>query len=97
MIEDGGFKPDMTQKATEKAIVNEADNGLKNTAGTIAMVRTTNPNSATSQFFINVADNDFLNFKNKNGSRLRLRRIRQSGFRHGRGQSMPDSLHCLPK
>ena len=55
----------MTQKATDKAIANEADNGLKNTVGTIAMARTANPNSATSQFFINVADNDFLNFKSK--------------------------------
>lgn len=55
----------MVQKATDKAIGNEADNGLKNTVGTIAMARTGNPNSATSQFFINTADNEFLNFKNK--------------------------------
>ncbi|EGV34728.1 peptidylprolyl isomerase [Neisseria weaveri] len=65
MIQGGGFTPDMAQKSTEKAISNEADNGLKNTVGTIAMARTIHPNSATSQFFINVADNDFLNFKNK--------------------------------
>lgn len=65
MIQGGGFTPGMVQKATGKAIVNEADNGLKNTVGTIAMARTANPNSATSQFFINVADNDFLNFKSK--------------------------------
>ncbi|MDO1508865.1 MULTISPECIES: peptidylprolyl isomerase [unclassified Neisseria] len=65
MIQGGGFTPDLTQKATDKAISNEADNGLKNTVGTIAMARTANPNSATSQFFINVADNDFLNFKSK--------------------------------
>ena len=65
MIQGGGFTADMTQKATEKAIANEADNGLKNTTGTIAMARTAHPNSATSQFFINVADNDFLNFKSK--------------------------------
>ena len=64
MIQGGGFTSDMTQKATEKAISNEADNGLKNSIGTIAMARTANPNSATSQFFINVADNDFLNRKN---------------------------------
>lgn len=63
MIQGGGFTPDMTQKPTEKAISNEAGNGLKNTIGTIAMARTANPNSATSQFFINVADNDFLNYK----------------------------------
>lgn len=65
MIQGGGFTPDMVQKATDKAIGNEADNGLKNTVGTIAMARTGNPNSATSQFFINTADNAFLNFKNK--------------------------------
>ena len=65
MIQGGGFTPDMVQKATDKAIGNEADNGLKNTVGTIAMARTGNPNSATSQFFINTADNEFLNFKNK--------------------------------
>lgn len=63
MIQGGGFTPDLAQKSTGKAIVNEAANGLKNTKGTIAMARTASPNSATSQFFINVADNDFLNRK----------------------------------
>lgn len=65
MIQGGGFTPDLAQKATDKAVINEADNGLKNTVGTIAMARTGDPNSATSQFFINTADNDFLNFKSK--------------------------------
>ena len=65
MIQGGGFTADLAQKATDKAINNEADNGLKNTVGTIAMARTGDPNSATSQFFINTADNTFLNFKNK--------------------------------
>lgn len=65
MIQGGGFTADLAQKATDKAINNEADNGLKNTVGTIAMARTGDPNSATSQFFINTADNGFLNFKNK--------------------------------
>ncbi len=65
MIQGGGFTADMAQKPTDKAIVNEADNGLKNSIGTIAMARTGNPNSATSQFFINTANNDFLNFKSK--------------------------------
>ena len=65
MIQGGGFTPDLAQKATDKAVINEADNGLKNTVGTIAMARTGDPNSATSQFFINTADNAFLNFKNK--------------------------------
>ncbi|MBQ1837324.1 MAG: peptidylprolyl isomerase, partial [Neisseriaceae bacterium] len=63
MIQGGGFTADMTQKATDAPIANEAANGLKNTVGTIAMARTNDPNSATSQFFINVADNDFLNYK----------------------------------
>ena len=63
MIQGGGFTPDMAQKAADKAIANEAANGLKNTVGTIAMARTGDPNSATSQFFINTADNAFLNYK----------------------------------
>ena len=65
MIQGGGFTENMVQKPTDKAINNEADNGLKNNVGTIAMARTGDPNSATSQFFINTADNDFLNFKSK--------------------------------
>jgi peptidyl-prolyl cis-trans isomerase B (cyclophilin B) len=62
MIQGGGFKQGMSQKATKEEIKNEADNGLQNKAYTIAMARTPNPHSASSQFFINVADNDFLNF-----------------------------------
>ena len=62
MIQGGGFEPGMTQKPTRAAIENEAGNGLKNEAYTIAMARTPNPNSATAQFFINVANNSFLNF-----------------------------------
>ena len=61
MIQGGGFDTDMEQKAVGKPIENEADNGLKNDFGTIAMARTTEPHSATAQFFINVKDNDFLN------------------------------------
>ncbi len=61
MIQGGGFTPDMEQKPTNATIANEADNGLKNYRGTIAMARTSDPNSASSQFFINVADNAFLN------------------------------------
>ncbi len=60
MIQGGGFTPDGTQKTTEDPIVLESDNGLKNKRGTIAMARTSNPNSATSQFFINLVDNAFL-------------------------------------
>jgi peptidyl-prolyl cis-trans isomerase B (cyclophilin B) len=61
MIQGGGFEPGMKQKPTEAPIVNEANNGLKNVAGSIAMARTNDPHSATAQFFINVNDNDFLN------------------------------------
>lgn len=62
MIQGGGFEPDMNQKTTNAPIKNEADNGLTNDAYTVAMARTPDPHSATAQFFINVADNNFLNF-----------------------------------
>ncbi|CAB3765585.1 peptidylprolyl isomerase [Paraburkholderia solisilvae] len=61
MIQGGGFEPGMTQKPTQAPIDNEANNGLKNVNGSIAMARTNDPHSATAQFFINVNDNDFLN------------------------------------
>jgi len=63
MIQGGGFLPGMRQKPTNAPIENEAANGLKNLRGTIAMARTQEPHSATAQFFINVADNDFLDFR----------------------------------
>jgi cyclophilin family peptidyl-prolyl cis-trans isomerase len=64
MIQGGGFYPDLREKKGERPpIENEAGNGLKNDAGTVAMARTPNPHSATAQFFINVADNAFLNFR----------------------------------
>ncbi|MBA6412070.1 peptidyl-prolyl cis-trans isomerase [Parahaliea sp. F7430] len=66
MIQGGGFDADMKQKPTAEPIENEADNGLKNDFGTIAMARTMDPHSATAQFFINVKDNDFLNHSGKN-------------------------------
>jgi peptidyl-prolyl cis-trans isomerase B (cyclophilin B) len=66
MIQGGGFEPGMKQKPTRDPIKNEADNGLKNTRGTIAMARTNDPHSATAQFFINTVDNDFLNFRAPN-------------------------------
>jgi peptidyl-prolyl cis-trans isomerase B (cyclophilin B) len=62
MIQGGGFEPGMTQKPTREAVENEASNGLRNEAYTVAMARTPNPNSATAQFFINIANNSFLNF-----------------------------------
>ncbi|MCQ3830592.1 peptidylprolyl isomerase [Microbulbifer elongatus] len=65
MIQGGGMTPNMDQKPTRDAIENEADNGLKNDTGTLAMARTMDPHSATAQFFINVKDNDFLNFRAK--------------------------------
>jgi peptidyl-prolyl cis-trans isomerase B (cyclophilin B) len=65
MIQGGGFTPKMQQKKTRAPIKNEADNGLENDVGTIAMARTPDPNSATAQFFINLKANDFLNFKSK--------------------------------
>ena len=63
MIQGGGFTRNFDQKPTRKPVKNEAGNGLKNTVGTIAMARTSDPHSATAQFFINVADNDSLNFR----------------------------------
>ena len=68
MIQGGGFDTNLTQKETKPPIKNEADNGLKNEKGTIAMARTSDPHSATSQFFINTVDNGYLNFKAKQGS-----------------------------
>ncbi len=65
MIQGGGMTTDMKEKKSNEAIKNEADNGLKNDYGTIAMARTMVVDSATSQFFINVKDNDFLNFRSK--------------------------------
>ena len=63
MIQGGGFEPGMKQKPTQAPVTNEADNGLKNARYTVAMARTSDPHSATAQFFINTVDNDFLNFK----------------------------------
>jgi len=68
MIQGGGFDTNMKQKATEAEIKNEADNGLSNDKYTIAMARTAIPDSASSQFFINANDNDFLNFTAPNAS-----------------------------
>jgi peptidyl-prolyl cis-trans isomerase B (cyclophilin B) len=67
MIQGGGFEPDMKQKSTNDPIDNEAENGLKNDRYTVAMARTSDPHSATAQFFINVGDNDFLNYPGSDG------------------------------
>jgi peptidyl-prolyl cis-trans isomerase B (cyclophilin B) len=68
MAQGGGFDTSFNQKAVHAPIKNEADNGLKNTRGTLAMARTNDPNSATAQFFINLKDNTFLNHTGKNTS-----------------------------
>ncbi|MGH1470275.1 MAG: peptidylprolyl isomerase [Cellvibrionaceae bacterium] len=65
MIQGGGMDADMKEKETGDSIENEADNGLKNDVGTLAMARTMDPHSATAQFFINIKDNDFLNHTSK--------------------------------
>ncbi len=65
MIQGGGFEPGLKQKKTRAPVQNEADNGLRNEIGSIAMARTGDPHSASCQFFINVAPNDFLNFRSK--------------------------------
>ena len=65
MIQGGGFTPDLRQKPTQPPIENEAANGLKNARYSVAMARTNDPHSATAQFFINVADNDFLDHRSR--------------------------------
>src|SRR6185369_15864116 len=67
MIQGGGFNADFTQKKTRAPVQNEANNGLKNDTGTVAMARTSDPHSATAQFFINVKNNDFLNYPGQDG------------------------------
>ena len=66
VIQGGGFTPDMEQKRTQPPVKNEADNGLKNERGPLSMARTNDVNSATSQFFVNLKDNDFLDHKRGN-------------------------------
>ncbi|MEH6551160.1 MAG: peptidylprolyl isomerase [Pseudomonadales bacterium] len=66
MVQGGGFDENMEQKATRDQIDNEADNGLKNDIGTLAMARTNDPHSATGQFFVNIENNNFLNHSGKN-------------------------------
>lgn len=68
MIQGGGFEPGMKQKTTKAPIKNEANNGLKNKRGILAMARTMDPHSATAQFFINVVDNDFLDFRSEDAN-----------------------------
>jgi peptidyl-prolyl cis-trans isomerase B (cyclophilin B) len=79
MVQGGGFAPGMKQKPCKAPIANEADNGLKNDAYTVAMARTADPHSATAQFFINLVNNDFLNFRAPERAGLGLLRVRQGG------------------
>ena len=67
MIQGGGFEPGMKQKPTREPVENEAKNGLKNARGSIAMARTSDPHSASAQFFINIADNGFLDYPGQDG------------------------------
>jgi len=67
MVQGGGFEPGMKQKPTNETVENEANNGLKNDRYTVAMARTSAPHSASAQFFINVGDNDFLNYPGSDG------------------------------
>ena len=62
MIQGGGFERDLTEKNTRAPVINESNNGLLNEVGTMAMARTADPDSATAQFFVNLADNQFLNY-----------------------------------
>jgi peptidyl-prolyl cis-trans isomerase B (cyclophilin B) len=93
MIQGGGMEPGMKQKATRAPVANEATNGLKNKKYTVAMARTSEPHSATAQFFINVADNDFLDFKGSERERMGLLRVRQGGRGPGRGRPHPQRGH----
>jgi len=90
MIQGGGFDADMVQKPTHDNIKNEANNGLVNNTGTIAMARTPDPHSASSQFFINLKDNEFLNFSSES----------QSGFGYcvfGKTISGMDTVQAIEK
>ena len=68
MVQGGGYDEKYEKRPTKEPVQNEADNGLKNSRGTVAMARTSDPHSATAQFFVNVVDNDFLDHKEKSGS-----------------------------
>lgn len=93
MIQGGGFTADMKQKPTNDPIENEGKNGLKNDKYSIAMARTSDPHSATAQFFINVVDNDFLNHT----SRLGLCSVWQSGQGHRSGRRHQEGAHDTPR
>jgi len=110
MIQGGGFTPELQKKKTLAPIMNEADNGLRNRIGTVAMARTNDPHSASSQFFINVAQNSFLDFREKTprawgyavfgrvvkGMKV-VNQIRQvkTGFRNGLGDVPMETIEII--
>ena len=99
MVQGGGMEPGMKQKPTRATIANEAANGLKNKKYTVAMARTSEPHSASAQFFINVADNDFLDSQGAEPAGLGLLRVRQGRRRAGRrrpDQGRADRQQRLP-
>ncbi len=90
MIQGGGFEPGMKQKPTRAPVANEAGNELKNAKYTVAMARTSDPHSATAQFFINVADNEFLDHKGPSPQSWgATARVRQGGRQQGRRRPYP--------
>ena len=93
MIQGGGFEPGMIQKTTRDQIKNEADNGLKNDRGTIAMARTGDPHSATAQFFINIFNNDSLNHSSPTpqGQRAQVSAARRPVHRYDPGAGSDDA------
>jgi cyclophilin family peptidyl-prolyl cis-trans isomerase len=91
VIQGGGFTEDMTQKKTEAPIKNEADNGLKNSRGTLSMARTNDINSATSQFFVNLKDNDFLDHSRGNFGYAACYRGHGGGRQDRRGRNRPQA------
>ena len=97
MIQGGGFSPDMNQKSTHETIENEAANGLKNDLGTVAMARTPDPHSASSQFFINLTNNDFLNFRDESQAGFGYCVFGKTIDGHGHGQCNRGSQHRLPR
>ena len=94
MIQGGGFTPDGSKKSVRDPIKSEAGNGLKNEIGTIAMARTSDPDSATSQFFINVADNSFLDARPR---KSRLYDFRQGNQRNGGSKGNRIRSNCHPQ
>ncbi|MBF6058437.1 MULTISPECIES: peptidylprolyl isomerase [Thiomicrorhabdus] len=110
MIQGGGFTPDLQKKPTHDPIMNEADNGLRNRIGTVAMARTSDPHSASAQFFINVAQNSFLDFREKTPrawgyavfgrviqgmKTVNKIRVEKTGYRNGMGDVPAETVEIV--